>query len=75
MVTIEQALIDKIRTLDEQRQQRVMEFIETMEKPLSARELMKLPYEERMRRARTALARTAEKDVELFEAYEVLDDE
>jgi RNA-binding protein YhbY len=48
-------------------QRRVMEFIQTIEKPLSSRELMKLPYEERMRRARAALARTVEEDVELFE--------
>jgi hypothetical protein len=88
MTTItEQALIDKIRTLDTDQRQQVIDFIASIEIPQtnesdqtvtnthSARELMKLPYHERMKLARAALSRTSDDDIELFEAYEIVDDE
>lgn len=72
MAAIEQEIMDKIRNLDEQAKRRVLEFVSRLEsgqRPYTARELMKLPYEERNRIAQEALARSQDEDVELFEAF------
>jgi hypothetical protein len=72
MAAIEQEIMDKIRNLDEQGKRRVLEFVsslETGQRPYTARELMRLPFDERTRIAQEALARSQDEDVELFEAY------
>lgn len=74
MSALEQELIEKIKHLDEVHQKQVLEFIQliddpTIQKSYSVSELLKLPYEERNRLVAEALARSADEDVELFEAY------
>jgi hypothetical protein len=78
MNTLERELIDRISRLDEDNQRRVLDFVRSIEtapqaRAYSALELMKLPYEERTRLAIEALERSADEDVEVFEAYD--DDE
>ena len=61
MTTLEQELIEKISHLDEDKQRRILEFVETIEKvnpverTYTAQELMRLPLEERNRVAKAAL--------------------
>ncbi len=63
-MTLEEELIEKILQLDEFQQRRVLEFIESMddeaaaERHYTAKDLMRLPPEERDRIARDALNRT-----------------
>ncbi len=78
MSTLERELIEKIKHMDEPHRKRVLEFIREMDslaakKSYSADELLKLPYEERNRLVAEALARTADEDVEFFEAYSEAD--
>jgi hypothetical protein len=78
MSAVEQELIEKISYLNSDQQRQVLEFVESLEsfKRYSARELMKLPPEERERLVQAAFALAAEEDFEVFEAYsqEALDD-
>ena len=64
--------------LTRKNQQRVLDFVAQLEteRPLSARELMKLPYAERQRRVKAAIESSAHEDFETFEAYseELIDD-
>ena len=75
MTTFEQELMEKISRLDENKQRRILEFVETIEnvKPVertyTTQELMRLPFEERNRIAQAALERSLDDDVELFEAF------
>ena len=73
MTTLEQELIEKISRLDEDKQRRILEFVETIdiniEKAYTAQELMRLPPDERNRIARAALERSQQEDIELFEAF------
>lgn len=77
MSTLEAEIMMEIQRLDDTQKQRVLNFIyqlESQPRPsLSALELMKLPFEERNRLAIEALKQTSEDDIELFEAYEVLE--
>ncbi len=78
MTTIERELIEKITHLDEEKQRRVLEFVQSIETApqqihYSARELMKLPREERNRLVKLALQRSWDQDVELFEALDEAD--
>jgi hypothetical protein len=78
MSAIERELIEKINQLSPEQQKEVLEFVERLEtvKQYSARELMKLPVEERERLMSAAFTLAAEEDFEVFEAYreEGLDD-
>jgi hypothetical protein len=75
MTTLEQELMEKISRLDEDKQRRILEFVETIENGMpaertyTAQELMRLPFEERNRIAKAALERSLDDDVELFEAF------
>jgi hypothetical protein len=75
MTTLKQELIEKIDRLDEDKQRRILEFVETIEdvipveRAYTAQELMRLPFEERNRLAKAALSRSLDEDVELFEAF------
>lgn len=76
---IEQEILDVVRQLDEIQKRRVLEFVQHIqgEKVYSARELMKLPLEERQRLVEASLAAAADEDFEIFEAYteETFDDD
>lgn len=69
MSTLEHQIVARVRQLDKEQQQRVLDFIAYLEAPLSARQLMQLPPEERQRRVAAAFARAADVDFETFEAY------
>ncbi len=75
MSTLEQELMEKISQLNEDQQRRILKIVETMEpvqpvkRHYTARELMRLPPEERNQIARAALTRSLDEDVELFEAF------
>jgi hypothetical protein len=71
MSAIEQEILQRIRNLPPEHQRRVLAFVTQLEeeRPLSARELMQLPAEERQRRVQAAIASAADEDFETFEAY------
>ena len=74
MTSIERELIGKISHLNEDKQRKVLEFVESIEeapeeKHYTAQELMKLPFEERNRIAMLAIERSQNEDFEIFEAY------
>lgn len=74
MSAIERELIERISQLNVDKQQRVLEFVRNLEsdapvRRYSARELMKLPLEERNRILIEQLAQAADEDFEIFEAY------
>jgi hypothetical protein len=73
MDTLERELIDKIRQLDEDEQRRVLTFVNTLKTPepkqYSARELMKLPPDERNRLMAMAFQAAENEVFETFEAY------
>jgi hypothetical protein len=74
MSAVEQELIEKINHLSPEQQQQVLEFVEHLErrapqKTYSARELMRLPHEERQRLVHAAFALAADEEFEIFEAY------
>jgi hypothetical protein len=83
MSAVEDELIEKIRRLDVEKQQRVLQYVETIEdfeqpasterKYYSARELIKMPLEERNRLVSEALARSQDQDIEVLEAFDDLD--
>ncbi len=78
MTSIERELIEKISHLNEDAQRRVLEFVQSIEQPpeqrnYTARELMKLPYEERNRLAKLALERSLDQDVEFFDTLDEAD--
>jgi hypothetical protein len=71
MSTLEQKILERISKLNPENQKRVLDFVQQLENehPLSARELLKLPYEERQRRVKAAFDSAANEDFETFEAY------
>jgi hypothetical protein len=71
MSTLEQEILERIRKLDSRSQQRVLDFVAQLEneRPLSARELMKLPPKERAAYVKAAIESSAHEDFETFEAY------
>ena len=74
MSAIEHELIERISHLDADKQRRVLEFVRDLEKDTvnptySARELMKLPLEERNRILMEQLQHAENEDFEIFEAY------
>ena len=74
MNSVEHELLEKISHMDLEKQRRVLEFVHSLEgtqpeKPYSARELVKLPLQERNRLVIQALERSANEDIELFDAY------
>ncbi len=73
MTSLERELFEKISRLDLDQQRQVLEFVHSLEghpeKTYSARELMKLPPQERNRIVSKALERTDNEDTELFDAY------
>jgi hypothetical protein len=78
MSALERELLEKFNRLDTEKQRKVLEFVRGIEKDVpektyTARELMKLPREERNRLVIQALERTANDDVELFEAFDEAD--
>jgi|GEM_PF-802110 len=83
MSAIENELIEKIRHLDVEQQLRVLQFLQTINNPTppaqteqrhySARELMKMPLEERNRLVAEALVRSQDQDIEILEAFDDAD--
>jgi len=74
MSALEQELIERISRLDQEKQQKVLEFVQSIEdtpdeQTYSIYELMKLPVEERERLVIESLGRSANEDFEIFEAY------
>ncbi len=74
MTTLEHELMERISRLDEEKQKRVLEFVQSIEQSsqvqtYSIYELMKLPVEERERLVIESLRRSANEDFEIFEAY------
>jgi hypothetical protein len=71
MSAIERELIEKINNLSAEQQRKVLEFVNQFEpvQQLSARELMKLPAEERKRLVQAAFTLADDEDFEIFEAY------
>jgi hypothetical protein len=71
METLEQQILDRVRNLAPDQKRQVLAFLDQLmtERPLSARELMRLPAEERERYVKAALAAAADEDFETFEAY------
>ncbi len=81
MSTLEQEIIDRLHKLGSDEQQKVLDFIERLQRRsprhYTASELIQLPDEERDRLVAEAFDRAATMDFEIFEAYseEPLDDE
>jgi hypothetical protein len=77
MATLEQEIINRLRTLDERGQRRVLAFLDTLEEslstPLSLEVLKTLPFEERHQRVIEAMDASADEDFEIFEAYSAED--
>jgi len=71
MSIIEEKIAQRIRNLSPEHQRRVLDFVEQLEQehPISARELLQLPAEERQRRVQAAIAAAAQEYFETFEAY------
>jgi hypothetical protein len=69
--TLEQEILKRISRLNPESQQRVLDFVEQLEneRPLSARELMKLSDSERQRQVKAAIELAANETFETFEAY------
>lgn len=80
MLTLEQSIISEVHSLDAENQQRVLDYIRSLKalytRPYTATQLLALPPEERHQIMAAALAASADKDFEIFEAYseELLDD-
>jgi mRNA-degrading endonuclease RelE of RelBE toxin-antitoxin system len=73
MSSVERELIEKISRLDEAKQRQVLQYVESIEAPpkkkhYTARELMKLPREERERLMAEAFELAKDEDFEIFEA-------
>lgn len=75
MSALEHEILVHLQRLSEPQKQQVLEFVRSIDPPpspartYSARELMKLPYEERHRILLEQLALSANEDFEIFEAY------
>ena len=71
MSTLEQEIVERISKLDSKSQQRVLDFVVQLEneRPLSVRELSKLPAKERQAHIKAAFEASANEDFETFEAY------
>jgi hypothetical protein len=71
MSTLEQEIMTEIRQLDDNHQQLVLDFVRHLKtaKPLTAREIMRLPQAERDQVVASAFALAADEDFETFEAY------
>jgi hypothetical protein len=76
MTTLEQELFEKIRRLDENKQRRILEFVNHLETviipskpPYTAQQLMLLPYEERQKAVAAAFAAAADEDFEIFDTF------
>lgn len=73
MAAIEQEILDKLTKMSEAQKRRVLEFIRDIEAPpqktYSARELLKLPLEQRSQIVAESLALAANEEFEVFEAY------
>lgn len=70
MTTLEHELLEKFRQLNEKKQREVLEFVERIDSEpstiiYSARELMKLPPDERNRIAKQALQSSWDSHIEL----------
>ncbi|MEO8611065.1 MAG: hypothetical protein ABI690_24425 [Chloroflexota bacterium] len=78
MSSIKRELIKSINRLDAEKQEQVLEFVRRIEqssapKNYTARELMRLPFEERNKIVIASLQRSQDEDVELFDAYSEAD--
>lgn len=71
MSTLEQELMEKISQLNEDQQRRILEIVETIDKPrtYTALELLALPAEERERYIARSFELAANENFETFEAY------
>ena len=70
MSTLEQQILKHVSKLDLESQRRVLDFVIQLEtKPLSARDLMKLPHQERQQHVMAAIGAATDEDFEIFEAY------
>jgi hypothetical protein len=70
-VLIEHQIAERLRYLDNVQKQRVLEFVSTLQRTsvCAARELLRLPAEERERLVAAAFEAAADEDFEVFEAY------
>ena len=71
MAAVEQELIQRIQQLDDDKQQRVLAFVRSLETEptppaYSARELMALPPEQRQQLIQVAFALSANEDFEIL---------
>ena len=73
MSTVQQEIIDRLQTLDQNDQRRVLDFIAHLHEPpqkhYSPRELMRLPATERDRIVAESFKLAEDEDFETFEAY------
>lgn len=69
-IPVEQQIIEKVRALNDEEKQIVLQFVTGLQRKrrLTAREMMKLPIEERTRLLAESAA-AANEDFEIFEAY------
>jgi hypothetical protein len=70
-IPVEHQIIEKLRDLDNAQKQRVLEFVSTLQRTpvYTARELLRLPPEERERLVAAAFEAAVDEDFEIFEAY------
>jgi hypothetical protein len=70
-IPVEQQIIEKLRTLDEDQKKQVLNFVDRIERKrkYTAKELLRLPREERERIMRASIRASQDKDFEIFEAY------
>jgi len=79
MNSVEEQILEKVSRLEPAQKQRVLAFVEQIaaqKQHYTARELMRLPYEERNAILQAQLTQATEENFEIFEAYseENLDD-
>ena len=75
MTTVERELLERISRMDSEKQRKVLDYVRSIEEPVqtrsyTARELMRLPPEERNLLVIQALERSADGDVELLDVYD-----
>jgi len=72
-ISIEQRIMERVRQMSEAQKQRVLVFVmHASQQPptyYSARDLLKLPAEERERLVTAAFEAATDEDFEIFEAY------
>ncbi len=70
-VPVEQQIVEQLHRLDEAQKRRVLDFVTALQQTpaRTARDLLRLPPEERSRLVTAAFEAAADEDFEVFEAY------